>query len=477
MIITILDKCRVEEKCQTCPFSQTSKCMEACPTDAIFLLNNKSFSCLTCGECARNCPNKAIKKNKFGGYYVDRRRCNGCGICANVCPINIIRIVERDGKKFPMGICSMCGVCVEVCPYGARVSSYELLNTKREGLADRYLKVLENLMKIKVFKEEKSKNVVEVVERTSIKIDKDKCVGCLRCAYLCPRDTILPNNVEACTSCNLCGEACPKDAIENGNIISDQCVLCLKCVEVCPNDALKVENFKIKKIKEDKSVKPKNYCINCGLCALVCPSGALRFENGKLYFSPDVCWSCMECVKICPNDVRRKDKDRKNNKDQIVGGCSLCEICISSCPKNAIEIINVRFEKIKDEDCILCGTCSNVCPKDAIIIDRSNKEIIFTDDCIACENCAIHCPRDVIPNTTGYKKVVDRENSFIRTDMDFCIKCGLCNKVCPNSCIDFGVIDVEKCEFCSACYNICPTKAIYIHRVWKTDEGGSHWKN
>ena len=70
MIITILDKCRVDEKCQSCPFSKTSKCMEACPTDAIFLLNNKSFSCLTCGECARNCPNKAIKRNEFGGYYV-----------------------------------------------------------------------------------------------------------------------------------------------------------------------------------------------------------------------------------------------------------------------------------------------------------------------------------------------------------------------------------------------------------------------
>ena len=465
MIITILDKCRVEEKCQSCPFSKTSKCMEACPTDAIFLLNNKSFSCLTCGECARNCPNKAIKRNEFGGYYVDRRRCNGCGICANVCPIGIIKIVEKDEKKFPMGICSMCGVCVEVCPYNARVSSYELLNTKREGLAERYLKVLENLMKVKLFRAEKLDKVVEKVERKSIKIDRDKCVGCLRCSYLCPRETIIPDSIDACTSCNLCGEICPKDAIKDGEVDYDKCILCLKCVKICPNDALKVENFKVVKVKEDKKSQPTSYCINCGLCAEHCPSGALRFEEGHLYYSPDVCWKCLKCVEICPNDVRRVKDDR------VVGGCSLCGICINNCPEEAISITTVKLERIKDENCILCGTCSNLCPRDAIIIDRSNKEILFTNNCISCETCAIHCPRDVIPNTTGYKKVVDRENSFIRVDMDFCIKCGLCNKVCPNNCIDYGVIDKERCEFCGACYNICPTKAIYLHRKWKVKCG------
>ncbi|WP_456416112.1 4Fe-4S binding protein [Methanocaldococcus sp.] len=471
MIITILDRCRVNEECKTCPFySKTSKCIEACPTDAIFLLNNKSFSCLTCGECERNCPNKAIKRNKFGGLYVDRRRCNGCGICANVCPINIIKIVEKDGKKFPMGICSMCGVCVEVCPYNARVSSYELIQTKREKLSESYLKVLETLTKVKLVESSKpQKNIIiEKKERKSIKIDRDKCVGCLRCSYLCPRETIIPDSINGCTSCNLCGENCPKDAIKNGVVDYDKCILCFKCVEICPNDALKVENFKVVKVKEDKKIQPTSYCINCGLCSLNCPSGSLRFENGNLFYSPDVCWKCFKCVEICPNDVRRL----KN--DIIVGGCSLCGICINNCKEEAISITTVEFKSIKDENCILCGTCSNVCPKDAIIIDRSNKVVLFTDDCILCETCAIHCPRDVIPNTTGYKKIVDRENSFIRTDMDFCIKCGLCNKVCPNNCIDYGVIDTDICEYCGACYNICPTRAIYLHRKWKVLKFGDY---
>ncbi|ENN96595.1 polyferredoxin MvhB [Methanocaldococcus villosus KIN24-T80] len=464
MIITLLDKCRPKDECKSCPFyTKTSKCIEACPTDAIFLLNNKSFSCLTCGQCAEACPNKAIRKNEFGGYYVDRKRCNGCGLCEKACPIGIIKLVEKGGRKFPMGICSMCGACVEVCPYNARVSSYELLNTKRDKLADIYLKALSKILKVDLKREniEEMRKIKE--KRVNIKIDKDKCVGCLRCSYLCPKDTIKPINVNACTLCNLCHEHCPVDAIEYGEV-KEGCILCFNCVNICPNSVLKVENFKVVKLKEDKKIKPKNYCINCGLCALECKSGALKFEDNRLYYSPDLCWKCLKCVEVCPQNVREL------KGDIIIGGCSLCEICINNCPENAIEIEEKIFENIKDDRCIVCGTCSNVCPMNAIIIDKTNKTIMFKDNCIACENCSIHCPRDIIPNTTGFKKVVDKERSFIRTDMSLCIKCGLCNKACPNECIDYGVIDYDKCEFCGACYNTCPVKAIYLYRSWKIKE-------
>ncbi|WP_456471542.1 4Fe-4S binding protein [Methanocaldococcus sp.] len=463
MIVTLLDRCRSLEKCENCPLlGRTSKCKEVCPTEAIFYINNKSFSCLTCGECAKACPNKAIKKNKFGGYYVDRKRCNGCGICKEACPINIIRIVERDGKRFPIGICSMCGMCVEACPFNARISSYELLFKKREGLVERYLKVLESLTKNKIFSIKKVDITKKI--RKNIKIDLNKCISCLKCSYLCPRKTIMPRNLDYCTSCNLCGEVCPKNCIENGVVNYDKCVLCLRCVNICPTKALKVEDFKIVKVKEDKKIKPVKYCINCKLCAEVCESGALKvdYERDLLLYSPDLCWKCGKCIDICPNEVRFIEEDR------VDGACSLCGVCIDNCPVEAIKIEEFKLEKIEDENCILCGTCYNVCPKEAIIIDRANKSIIFTSDCVLCETCSIHCPRDVIPNTTGFKKVVDRERSFIRTDMDICIKCGLCNKVCPNNCIDYGVIEKEKCEFCGACYNICPTKAIFLHRTWKS---------
>ena len=61
-------------------------CINQCPTKAIKFINGKSFSCLTCGICHKNCPNGAIFQNSYGGYVVDRAKCNGCGMCLYNCP-------------------------------------------------------------------------------------------------------------------------------------------------------------------------------------------------------------------------------------------------------------------------------------------------------------------------------------------------------------------------------------------------------
>ncbi|WP_292461045.1 4Fe-4S binding protein [Methanothermococcus sp.] len=493
MIITDISKCRGIEKCETCPFKEFSKCMEVCPTNAIKLIDNKAFSCITCGTCARECPNNAIKKNEFGGYYVDRRRCNGCGTCEIVCPINIIKmkkeekIVNKTKKAvvYPDGICVMCGLCVEVCPYDARMyfDLNDLKNRKNKALAERYLKIfnsgavksinIKGMVDDNISTIDEGKKTARSTDiRTSIVIDREKCDECGKCIYLCPKNTILEKEeVDGCTRCNICGDVCPNNAINFGEVNTEKCILCENCIKKCPKNALQVLNFKVVKIKKDSKTMPLKHCINCGLCADNCPTGALKIENNRVFYDPNSCKLCDTCVNICPQGVRI------NKGKFIEGGCVLCGICIDVCPKESIKIEEIkRFDVIKDENCIGCGTCSNVCPNDAItvkIIKFKNeisksikREIIFNNNCVMCENCAIHCPRDVIPNTTGYKKIVDRNNSFIRTDFDFCVSCGLCNKICPNDAVDKGKFDWDKCEFCSACANICPTHAISIYRTW-----------
>ena len=94
------------------------------------VINGKAFSCLTCGICHKNCPNGAIFENSYGGYVVDRAKCNGCGMCMYNCPTNNITI--EDGIVY--GICSRCGVCSEVC--SNRIDGYEVEKVKEDKIKE-----------------------------------------------------------------------------------------------------------------------------------------------------------------------------------------------------------------------------------------------------------------------------------------------------------------------------------------------------
>lgn len=104
------------------------KCWEACPTGCIKHPDGMPFSCTTCGVCASVCPTNAIRKNKFGGYYVDRSRCTSCGLCIKHCPFGFAKFSENAARgKHVSGICVRCGICVKVCPKNARVDAIRII--------------------------------------------------------------------------------------------------------------------------------------------------------------------------------------------------------------------------------------------------------------------------------------------------------------------------------------------------------------
>lgn len=115
-----------------------------------------------------------------------------------------------------------------------------------------------------------------------------------------------------------CEAACPFDAIkmgENGLPVVDRekCVGCGKCAKTCPKHlfALIAEDTKgpVAKCSCKSDNKPQIRkdctagCFKCGICTRKCPSQAVVLENGLPKIDYAKCTNCGECIKACPDKV------------------------------------------------------------------------------------------------------------------------------------------------------------------------------
>ena len=432
-------------------------CVDACPTDAIRIVDGKVQSCITCGKCARVCPNKAIFKNQYGGFVIDRTKCNLCGMCVNVCPINIMEV--KDGKV--MGVCSNCGVCVPACKLNARMAPPS--------------------------KPVQMEN--DVVSRVNIAIDHENCIECGRCAYFCPQDSIHFSYIEpgVCTKCDLCVDVCPRNAIdpiEEGGayqVDMQKCALCYKCLIECPNDAIQAKNLELTINQPEYDVENDTRmiaCIDCELCVDACPNEGLQIINKRIRYNVDKCTlgnnecglePCAEsrdqapCVQACYQNLVQFVPD---SKITLEGPCVVCGGCVSQCKYDARKFGNTTWNGEIKPTCIKCGICIEVCPKGALsMVDGEVK--VNLDECVLCEKCAVHCPVNAIPKTVPLKMKIKEGYSFINNNL--CVGCGLCVDACIFKAIssdDDGnlSIDNNRCIYCGACKTACPARAIKIQR-------------
>ena len=100
------------------------------------------------------------------------------------------------------------------------------------------------------------------------KVNEDRCVGCMACAAVCPRNLIVPvepdrNVVIACASL-------AKGAVTTRGCTVG-CIGCGLCKKICPNDAITVE--------KNLAIIDYSKCNNCGLCATVCPKKLIKDSN------------------------------------------------------------------------------------------------------------------------------------------------------------------------------------------------------
>ena len=101
-----IDKYLVTDACRNCV---AHKCVNACPKDAIIIIQNKAFidqdKCIECGRCANVCPYKAINENKRP--------------CVRACSVDAITSDENRRAEIDDNKCVNCGSCIVACPFGA----------------------------------------------------------------------------------------------------------------------------------------------------------------------------------------------------------------------------------------------------------------------------------------------------------------------------------------------------------------------
>ncbi len=146
--------------------------------------------------------------------------------------------------------------------------------------------------------------------------------------------------------------------------------------------------------------------------------------------------------------------------------CTGCGICVAICPSDAIELgpvpeiatgeLDAPYIMIDQDKCDYCGICT-LCPLNAMEFKFNDKEI---------------------KEIEGYPEL-DRSISL---DENKCVKCFLCEEICPRDAIEARVkvtkkdelvkypgnksfkdydikgkiqIDLEKCTYCKLCDKLC----------------------
>ncbi|HKL74632.1 MAG TPA: 4Fe-4S dicluster domain-containing protein [Halanaerobiales bacterium] len=101
-----IDKYMVTDACRNCV---AHKCVNACPKDAIVVIQNRAFidqdKCIECGRCAKVCPYNAINENKRP--------------CVRACAVDAITSDENRRAEIDDDKCVNCGSCIVACPFGA----------------------------------------------------------------------------------------------------------------------------------------------------------------------------------------------------------------------------------------------------------------------------------------------------------------------------------------------------------------------
>ncbi len=132
-------------------------------------------------------------------------------------------------------------------------------------------------------------------------------------------------------------------------------------------------------------------------------------------------------------------KQAANGTKLCMYGCIGYGDCAAACRFDALHLQENGLPQIDYTKCTGCGACMNVCPQRLYTLIPTNRKGAVA----LCSNRSTNKP------------------SIIKNCKTGCIKCGKCEKNCPEHAIiltnGIPVVDYNKCTSCGVCVQGCPT--------------------
>jgi len=150
-----------------------------------------------------------------GRIAYEKTKCIGCKLCIKVCPANAITFLSEEKKvQFHVDRCCFCEQCTEICPVSCIWMTEEFMlasyDRKQQVVSDSGPRP----------RIEREETAVPSPAAQKFEVDGSKCIGCTKCARICPVKAISgtvkqPHVIDksVCVGCGACAEGCPVKAI------------------------------------------------------------------------------------------------------------------------------------------------------------------------------------------------------------------------------------------------------------------------